>query len=72
MLGKEVMSIVLKLRDALKGEFVRLLESFGVRKAWEAAIDAVTWGYKDACAWKHDLGFARFHAMIEINSHSGW
>ena len=72
VLGKQILSLVLKLRDALKSKFVRLSESFGVRKAWEAVRYAEAWGNKNACAWKYDLGFTRFHAMVEINSASGW
>ena len=71
-LSRGILGIVLTLRDALKGEFARLVESFGVRRAWEAAESAVQWGYEAAWAWRRDEGLARFHAMIEINSPSGW
>ena len=71
-LGKLLLGMVVKLRDALKGEFTRLSESFGVRKAWEAAKSAVAWGYGDAWAWRGDAGFARFFAVLEFNASSGW
>ncbi|MCW3991437.1 MAG: hypothetical protein NWE79_01920 [Candidatus Bathyarchaeota archaeon] len=69
---RQILSIVLKLREALKGEFVRLVESLGVRKAWEMAGYAVGWGYGAAWEWRRDEGFARFLAVIEFNAPSGW
>ena len=69
---REVLGVLLKLREALKGEFVRLVESLGVERAWEASVNAVSWGYISAKLWRWDDGFARFHAMLEYNSPSGW
>ena len=71
-LSRVLLGIVLRLRDALKGEFVRLVESFGVRRAWDVAGYAVGWGYGAAWAWRRDEGFARFFAVMESNSPSGW
>ena len=71
-LAREVMVIMIKLRDALKSDFVRLVESFGVKRAWKASDRAMRWGNRDALEWKGDNGFARFHAMIEFNAPSGW
>ena len=71
-LSRVILGIVLTLRDALKGEFARLAESLGVRKAWEMAGYAVSWGYRDAWAWRRDEGFARFFAVLESNAPSGW
>jgi len=69
---RQILSIVKTLRDALKGEFVRLVESLGVRKAWEMAGYAVGWGYGAAWAWRRDEGLARFFAVMEFNAPSGW
>ena len=71
-LSRQILGIVLKLRDALKGEFVRLVESVGVARAWNAARKAVEWGNVGASMWKRDPGFARFHAVIEYHSPRGW
>ena len=71
-LSRVLLGIVLKLRDALKGEFARLVESLGVRRAWEAAGSAVEWGYGAAWAWRRDMGFARFLAVVEFYAPSGW
>ena len=70
-LAREVMVILLKLRDALKSDFVRLVEFYGVKRAWRASDLAMRWGNRDAVEWKGEGGFARFHAMIEFNAPSG-
>jgi len=72
VLGKILIGMVAKLRDVLKSEFARLMESLGVRRAWEAAACAVAWGYGAAWAWRGDTGFARFFAVIAFNAPSGW
>ena len=69
---REILGIVLKLRDALKGEFARLVESLGVRKAWENAGYAVSWGYEAAWKWRREERFAKFFTVIESNAPSGW
>ena len=71
-LSRQILGIVLKLRDALKGGFIRLVESVGVARAWNAARKAVEWGNRGASRWKRDPGFARFHALIEYHSPRGW
>ncbi len=67
-----IMDIVLKLRDAAKSEFQRVIESIGVQRAWKATENALLWGNKKALYWKNDTGFHTFHAMIEFNSPMGW
>ncbi|MHA2303361.1 MAG: hypothetical protein ACXACD_20665 [Candidatus Thorarchaeota archaeon] len=69
---REVMAIVIKLRDAVKGEYWRLVESIGVQRAWRASENALQWGYKEASSWKYDTGFHIFHAVIEFSSPTGW
>lgn len=72
VLGREILGVVLKLRDALKDEFVKLSESFGVIRAWETAACAMAWGYRDAWIWRRNKGFARFLAVMKYNTPSGW
>ena len=72
VLGKQILSFVVKLRDALKGEFVRLVESLGVSRAWAASRLAVSWGYRGARIWRNDESFSRFQAVLEFHSPSGW
>ncbi len=72
VLLREILGIVLRLRDALKGEFARLVESIGIERAWKASENASNWGNVDAWKWRDDTGFARYHAALEINSPTGW
>ena len=69
---RQILSIVKTLRDALKGEFVRLVESLGVARAWKASEIASLWGNSEACKWRSDSGFAWFHAVVAFNAPSGW
>jgi hypothetical protein len=72
VLLRKILSIVKTLRDALKGEFTRLMESIGVERAWKASENASNWGNIDAWKWRDETSFARFHATLEINSPTGW
>jgi hypothetical protein len=72
VLGAVLVKIVRKLRDAMKSEFVKLMESSGLRMAWESAKRAVEWGYDAAGEWAHDVGFARYHAFLIFYRPSGW
>ncbi|MCK4818930.1 hypothetical protein KA005_24365 [bacterium] len=72
VLGRQILGLVLKLRDALKGEFVRLVESLGVKRAWEASKFAVDWGNRGARVWRDDVSFAKLHAVVALYSPSGW
>ena len=72
VLGEKLLRIVVKLRNALKSEFVKLVETLGVRRAWAAAEYAVDWNYEGARAWRRDAGFARFFAVMEFNVSSSW
>lgn len=72
VLGREILSLVLKLRDALKSKFVGLVESLGVERAWEASRLAVDWGNHRAKVWRGDKSFATLHAVLEFYSPSGW
>ena len=72
VLGTILVKIVKMLRDAMKSEFVKLMESSGLRMAWESAKRAVEWGYDAAGEWAHDVGFARYHAFLIFYKPSGW
>ena len=70
--GKIIVKILVKLREALKGPFVRRMEDYGVGKAWVMSRMAVGWGYRAACGWAGEVGFARYLTVNELNSPSGW
>lgn len=70
--GRMILKILVKLREALKGPFVRMMEDYGVGKAWMMSKAAVGWGYSAAGGWAREVGFARYLTVNELNSPSGW
>jgi hypothetical protein len=72
VLGAVLVKIVSKLRDAMKSEFTRLMESSGLRIAREVARRAVGWGYGSAGEWAYDVGFVRYVTMLTFYRPSGW
>jgi len=67
VLGVVLVKIVDKLREAMKSEFVRLMEMHGAIKARNIAQQAMDWGYKRAESWVHDLNFIRYLTNITLN-----
>jgi len=72
VLGVEIVKILAKLRDAMKSDFVRLVEGYGVGTAKKLSVQASEWGNMLADAWSYDLGFARYLALLDTNKPSGW
>jgi len=72
VLGVVLVKIVRKLRDAMKSEFTRLMEEFGLRQARTLARYAVMWGYAAARAWAADSGFVRYLTLINVNKPTGF
>lgn len=72
VLGVVLVKILRKLRDALKSGFVRRMEEFGLRRAREIALQAITWGYVAAKTWASDLRFVRYLTLIDVNKPTGF
>lgn len=72
VLGVEIVKILAKLRDAMKSDFVRLVEGYGVKMAKKISVQALEWGNMLAEAWSYDFGFARYLALLNANKPSGW
>ena len=70
--GSIIVRILVKLREALKGPFVKRMEDYGVGKAWAMSRTAVGWGYRAAGEWAREDGFARYLTVNELNAPSGW
>ncbi|MBA7633208.1 hypothetical protein ES703_40770 [subsurface metagenome] len=70
--GTIIVKILAKLQEALKSQFVRRMECYGVEKAWTMSKTAVGWGYRAACEWAREVGFARYLTVLDFNSPSGW
>ena len=70
--GRIIVKILAKLREALKGPFVRMMEDYGVGRAWGISKTAVGWGYRAAGGWAAEVGFVRYLTVLGLNSPSGW
>ena len=71
-LGKEIVKILAKLKDASKSGFVKHLETYGR----EAADRIGSWlkmlGYDDAAGWRNELAFIRYLTLINYYKPSGF
>jgi hypothetical protein len=72
VLGVVVLRMVRRLRDALKSEFARVMESDGLRMARDAAERAVEWGSGVAGEWARDPGYVRYLTVLTLNRPPGW
>lgn len=72
VLGVELVKILAKLRDALKGELVRRMEEYGYERAKEIAGTAVEWGNRAARGWASEIGLVRYLSVMDMNQPSGY
>jgi len=70
--GTIIVKILAKLKEALKGPFVRRMEDYGVERAWTMSKTAVGWGYSAAGEWAREVGFIRYLTVHDLNPPSGW
>jgi len=70
--GRIIVRILARLRDALKGEFVRRVETYGAERAKVVSSWAVGWGHGGAEGWAREKGFARYLTVLEFYAPSGW
>ncbi len=63
-----VLSIIIaKIEDALKGEFEKRLESYGLNRAGEIVDIAIRLGHVSALGWLNDGNFARYVTFMSLN-----
>lgn len=64
--------IVCKLLKTLKSKVLMQITQAGCKLAGKLSRIAVSWGYKEASAWKLDKNFARYLGVTNANNISGW
>ncbi|HDD70418.1 MAG TPA: hypothetical protein ENG19_04735 [Candidatus Bathyarchaeota archaeon] len=67
-LGKSLLTILRKLEEALENRTYRIIRTIGLPLARKLASLAKKWGNPSAEKWLSDLSFARFLAIMYINS----
>jgi len=68
LLARVLNSIIDKLSQALESRVSTLIKSIGIPSALKLSRIAKGWGYKSAEEWVGDSGFARFLAILHLNS----
>jgi hypothetical protein len=71
-LARQIMNIMVTLRDALESEFEKFVNNFGVFRLIEIVEQAVNMGYIEALKWRNDSTFSRYLAMNKLNDTVGW
>jgi hypothetical protein len=68
VLARALLSVVGKLLDAQRSRVEVAVEEFGLPCARSLSLLAQGWGNESARGWMFDLSFARFLAVMHINS----
>lgn len=66
--GRIIVRLLSKLRDALKSPFVKEMESYGVERAKVLSARAVEWGHLEALGWAKDISFVRYLTLLAVNT----
>lgn len=67
-LAKVITAIIDKLETAMQSKVDRLTRQVGIVLAQKAANIAASWGNRNAQTWGDDLAFARYLAVMNLNS----
>lgn len=71
-LAEALLSIVRKLEEALENGISKAVKEVGLPLARKLSLIAQRWGNHGAGGWASDVSFARFLAIMHINSPSPW
>jgi hypothetical protein len=71
VLGSVLVRIIAKIRDAMKGDFVKMFEKVGIKRAYEFAGYASMWGYGKTYNWLDNHDFARYLTVQEFYTPTG-
>lgn len=67
-LAKALLSVIKKLEDAFESRVLRILKEVGFPLARKLSLFAQKWGNNLAQNWMRDVSFAKFLAIMHINS----
>jgi len=68
MLIRVLLKIAIKLRNALKSNFIRAAEEIGYGIAIKSTELAYAWGSHGAKNWRSELGFIRYLGIMHLNT----
>jgi len=64
--GTILVKLLAKLKKALESPFVRMMETYGVKKTQFISALAVDWGNNEAAGWAREKGFARYLTKLKL------
>jgi len=64
--GRIIVKILARLKDALESPFARKMETYGIEKARSISTMAVEWGHETAESWAQERGFVRYLTMLDF------
>jgi hypothetical protein len=67
-LAKVVVAILDKLVRVMESAVDRMVRVVGLSQAQKVSDLALGWGNRSACSWARDAGFARYLAVMHMNS----
>jgi hypothetical protein len=67
-LAKALLAVIKKLEDAFESRVLRILKEVGFPLARKLSLFAQKWGNNLAQNWMRDVSFAKFLAIMHINS----
>jgi len=70
-LAKALLAVAKKIEEALESKISKAIRMVGLPLAYKLGLIAKKWGNPYAKSWKSDLSFARFLAIMYINSNKG-
>jgi hypothetical protein len=69
---KVLKSILNKIKESSKSDFIRYFETYGFAKAEEVVKLAVGFGYESATTWINYPSFSRLLTLNDMNTPPGW
>ncbi len=70
-LAKALSAVLKKIEEALESKISKAIRAVGLPLAYKLGLIAKKWGNPNAEKWIFDLSFARFLAVMHINSGRG-
>ena len=70
-LASRILSVAKKLEDLFESKLTRAIRDIGLPLTHRLSLIAKNWGNNTAEAWANDLNFARYLAVMKLNSQEG-
>jgi hypothetical protein len=72
LLNNQLETIIVKLKNVLKGAFINYLERFGMARMITIQQQAIAFGYNKSVGFNLDYRFLRYLIFLDYNQPMGW